>query len=145
MTERVFHHSWSGMKGAFKPRRKWMTWGEFQESLGIYGIQVPRYVVRQALAADPPAKVNNGYRYEMKHIEMVREFVSRGPSMTEQQKRDAITSQEEAVTRIGQVCEAFKSGHLSYGQALKQIEDVIDESTRIVRVGTETHTPEVQS
>jgi hypothetical protein len=71
-----WHASWSGMRGVLgKSRRQWMTWGEFEGSLAIFGIRTTPYFVRKILAADPPAKVNKVYRYEMRHLEMVRKHL----------------------------------------------------------------------
>jgi hypothetical protein len=77
MTRPAWHHSWSGMRGVqWKSRRKWMTWGEFDGSLRIFGVAVTPYQVRRILAADPPEKANGAYRYEMKHLSLVREHIT---------------------------------------------------------------------
>jgi hypothetical protein len=149
MPEPVYHHSWSGMRGVLsRNRRRWMTWGEFAESLAlIHGLRPTHYLVKQILAADPPAKVNGGYRYEMRHLGMVQDYY-RNPeagAMTDQQKREAIATHDDVMERIGKVVENYHAGGLSYPPAAKTIEELLDEPARVVRVGTETHTPEVQS
>jgi hypothetical protein len=76
MTRPVWHHSWSGMRGVLgKSRRTWMTWGEFEGSLAIFGIRLTRYQAWQILRTDPPEKVNKVYRYEMKHLSLIREHL----------------------------------------------------------------------
>ena len=146
MTASAFHASWSGMRGIMsRHRRKWMTWGEFEESLAILGLRPTHYLVKQILRADPPAKVNGAYRYEVRHVGMVQDYYRNptGVAMTDQQRRESIATQDEAIERIGKVVEAYKAGGLTYRLAHKQIEELLDEPARVVRVGTETHTPEV--
>jgi len=149
MTRPAWHHSWSGMRGVLsRKRRRWMTWGEFAESLAlIHGLRPTPYHVKKLLAADPPEKVNGGYRYEPRHLALVRDHYAnpQGLPMTDEQKREAITTQDDVMERIGKVVETYHAGGLSYPTAAKTIEDLLEEPARIVRVGTETHTPEVQS
>lgn len=146
MTRPAWHASWSGMRGVMsRHRRQWMTWGEFQESLAIFDLRPSHFVVKRILAGDPPAKVNGAYRYEMRHLETVQDYYRNptGVAMTDQQRRDAIATQDEAIERIGQVVQAYKAGGVTYALAHKQIEELLDEPIRVVRVGTETHAPEV--
>jgi hypothetical protein len=49
-----------------------MTWGELEGSLAIYGIRLTRYQAWQILRTDPPEKVAGAYRYEMKHMSLIR-------------------------------------------------------------------------
>jgi len=71
----TWHYSWSGMKGAHKPSRKWMTWREFDESLRILGVALPRKKVREILAADPPAKCHGAFQYEGRHLDTVVRYM----------------------------------------------------------------------
>lgn len=65
---------------------------------------------------------------------------------TDQQKAERIASQERAMSAIRILCEGYANGGMSYRQASKLIADVLeDEAGRIVRVGTERHTPEVMT
>jgi hypothetical protein len=145
MPDRVYHHSWSGMKGAFKPRRKWMTWGEFDESLRILGVRVSRFKVRDILAHDPPAKQSGGLQYEVRHLQIVTDWArTEGLLMTDEQKREAIDAQDEAIQGIRRVCEQYQAGGTTFRLAKQAIEELMDQPSRIVRVGSQ-HTPEVQS
>lgn len=143
MPERVWHHSWSGMKGAWKPRRTWMTWGEFEESMRILGIRISRFKVRDVLAHDPPAKVSGGLRYEMRHLGIVSDWAkAEGLLMTDQERKQAIDAQDEAIDRIRKVCDTYQAGGTTYRLAVAAIEELMDQPTRIVRVGQQ-HAPEV--
>lgn len=71
----TWHASWSGMKGSHKPRRGWMTWREFDESLRILGIALPRKKVRELLAGDPPAKSHGAFQYEARHLIAIQNFM----------------------------------------------------------------------
>lgn len=62
---------------------------------------------------------------------------------TDQQKAERIASEERAMSAIRILVDSYAKGGMSYRQATKLIEDVLeDEAGRIVRVGNERHTPE---
>jgi hypothetical protein len=65
---------------------------------------------------------------------------------TDDQVQERIASEERAVAAIRILCETYTKGGMTYGQAAKLIEDVLeDQAGRIVRVGHQKHTPEVQT
>lgn len=65
---------------------------------------------------------------------------------TDEQLRDRIASEERSIAAVRILCESYSKGGMSYGQTAKLIEDVLeDQAGRIVRVGNERHTPEVQT
>ena len=65
---------------------------------------------------------------------------------TDEQLRDRIASEERSIAAVRILCESYTKGGMSYGQTAKLIEDVLeDQAGRIVRVGNERHTPEVQT
>ena len=66
------------------------------------------------------------------------------PRETDQQRRERIAREEQAMTAIRSLVEAYTAGGVTFRQAAKSIEDVLDEEVgRIVRVGQERHNPEV--
>lgn len=65
---------------------------------------------------------------------------------TNEQRMARIAGEEQAVAAIRILCETFAAGGLSFRQTTKLIEDVLeDQSGRMVRVGSERHSPEVKS
>jgi len=65
---------------------------------------------------------------------------------TDEQLRDRIASEERSIAAVRILCESYSKGGMSYGQTAKLIEDVLeDQAGRIVRVGNERHSPEVQT
>ena len=65
---------------------------------------------------------------------------------TDEQLRDRIASEERSIAAVRILCESYTNGGMSYGQTAKLIEDVLeDQAGRIVRVGNDRHTPEVQT
>jgi transcription antitermination factor NusG len=65
---------------------------------------------------------------------------------TDEQLRDRIASEERSIAAVRILCESYTKGGMSYGQTAKLIEDVLeDQAGRIVRVGNERHSPEVQT
>jgi hypothetical protein len=146
MSERVWHHGWSGMKGAFNRHREWMTWAELDSLLRILGIRLSWHKVREILGEDQPAKSQGGKRYEKRHLTKVVEWAkAEGLTMTDQQRREAIDAQDEAIHGIRRVCDTYQAGGTTFRLAKQAIEELMDQPSRIVRVGSQTHTPEVQS
>lgn len=64
--------------------------------------------------------------------------------MRDQEQAARVASQAKVVEEIRQACDEFAAGAVSYRRAIKAIETVIEEETRVVRVGN-VHTPEVQT
>ena len=65
--------------------------------------------------------------------------------MREQQQAARVVSQANVVEQIRQACERFATGAVGYRQAIETIENVIEQETRVVRVGNVVHTPEVRT
>lgn len=67
-------------------------------------------------------------------------------SETDQQIRDRIAAEDRAVMAIRILCDSYQQGGAAYRTVAKLIEDVLeDQAGRIVRVGNDKHTPEVQT
>jgi len=64
--------------------------------------------------------------------------------MREQEQAARVARQAKVVEQIREACWRFTTGAATYRQAIETIETVIEEETRIVRVGN-VHTPEVRT
>ena len=65
-------------------------------------------------------------------------------SETNEQRMQRLADEERAMTAVRSLCDSYAAGGMSFCQAMRQIEQVLeDEAGRIVRVGNERHTPEV--
>lgn len=64
-----WHSTFERMRGITRSR-DWMTWGEFQGLLGVLGVSLTDYHVRQATKACPPAKRHGAKRYLECHVQM---------------------------------------------------------------------------
>ena len=63
----------------------------------------------------------------------------------ERQRVEAIEGETRTIECIRDACETYQRGGVTYRHVVELIEDVIDAQARIVRVGNQTYTPEVQS
>jgi len=63
----------------------------------------------------------------------------------ERQRCEVLAGQDRTIERIRDACETYQRGGVTYRHVVELIEDVIDAQARIVRVGNQTYTPEVQS
>jgi hypothetical protein len=75
MNTQPWTESWHTLRGAYW-HRGWLTLGDVQAALRREGIVASRYVITQAVASDPPAKVGTMKRYDERHVAMVREYVT---------------------------------------------------------------------
>ncbi|NQW46620.1 MAG: hypothetical protein HQ464_02505 [Planctomycetes bacterium] len=64
--------------------------------------------------------------------------------MGDQEQAARVASQAKVVEQIRETCEEFAAGAVTYRRAIEAIKTVIEEETRIVRVGN-VHKPEVQT
>lgn len=67
-------------------------------------------------------------------------------SETNEQRMARLAQEERTMAAIRSLCESHAAGAMSFRSALELIRDLVDaETARIVRVGNEKHTPEVQT
>lgn len=65
-------------------------------------------------------------------------------SETNEQRMQRLADEERAMTAVRSVCDSYAVGGMSFRQAMRQIEQVVEDQTdRIVRIGNQRHTPEV--
>jgi len=65
-------------------------------------------------------------------------------SETNEQRMQRLADEERAIAAVRSLCDSYAAGGMSFLQAMRQIEQVVEDQTdRIVRIGNQRHTPEV--